>query len=214
MSSRSGPAELPVLDAGSGERADAARNRLAILAAAERLVAGQGPQAVTMDEVAGAAGVGKGTLFRRFGDRAGLMRALLDERERAFQEGFIRGPSPLGPGAPVRERLVAFGHGLLDTVEIVGEVLLAADRGVPGRLGHPVYGTYRAHVTALLREAGVRPDVDYLADVLLGTLAAELVVYQRRVREMTLPHLKDCWSELVDALLGIGGARPNARYNS
>ena len=60
-----------------------------------------------MDQVGCAAKVGKGTLFRHFGDRCGLMRALLDERERSLQEDFIRGPAPLGPGAPARERLVA-----------------------------------------------------------------------------------------------------------
>ena len=64
-----------------------------------------GPGSITMDRLAAAAGVGKGTLFRHFGDRAGLFHALLDESERRLQEGFIRGPAPLGPGAPERERV-------------------------------------------------------------------------------------------------------------
>ena len=80
------------------------RNREAILCAARRLVAEEGPGSITMDRLAEAAGVGKGTLFRRFGDRASLFHALLDESERRLQEGFIRGPAPLGPGAPPRER--------------------------------------------------------------------------------------------------------------
>jgi AcrR family transcriptional regulator len=53
-----------------------------------------------MDAVAAEAGVGKGTLFRRFGDRAGLAVALLDERERDLQAAVLSGPPPLGPGAP------------------------------------------------------------------------------------------------------------------
>src|SRR5450759_614817 len=69
---------LPMFGAPRPERADAVRNRLAILEAAEALVARRGAGCVTMDEVACAARVGKGTLFRRFGDRCGLMRALLD----------------------------------------------------------------------------------------------------------------------------------------
>ncbi len=60
---------LPMLEPVRHERADAARNRATILSAAERLVAEHGAQQVTMDQVACAAGVGKGTLFRRFGDR-------------------------------------------------------------------------------------------------------------------------------------------------
>src|SRR5215471_16724136 len=65
------------------ERADAARNRAAVLQAAARLFAEHGVAAVSMDQVAAAAGVGKGMVFRRFGDKSGLAAALLDARERA-----------------------------------------------------------------------------------------------------------------------------------
>ena len=195
------PARLPLVGS-THERADAARNRSAILCAAERLVAERGADSVTMDQVASAAGVGKGTLFRRFGDRAGLLRALLDERERAFQEGFIRGAPPLGPGAPPRERLIAFGHGLLDEIEAQGDLLAAAEAGAPGdRLLHSVYGAHRAHASALLAEATPAADGAYLADVLLCALGAELVLYQRRVLGMPLARLKDGWVQLLDALL-------------
>ena len=79
------------------ERGDAARNRALLLDAARRLIAERGADAVTMDDIAAAAGVGKGTLFRRFGSRAGLMIVLLDEDERAEQQAFLFGPPPLGP---------------------------------------------------------------------------------------------------------------------
>ena len=92
------------------ERGDAARNRALLLQAARGLVAERGADAVTMDDVAAAAGVGKGTLFRRFGSRAGLMMVLLDEDERASQQAFLFGPPPLGPDAPPMDRLVAFGR--------------------------------------------------------------------------------------------------------
>jgi AcrR family transcriptional regulator len=185
------------------ERADATRNRLAILAAAAELVAEHGVDAVTMDAIASVAGVGKGTLFRRFSDRSGVLRALMDERERAFQDSFIRGPAPLGPGAPPRERLVAFGERLLDLIEVRGDLLAAAETGAPGRrLRHDVYAAYRAHVVHLLRETACAHDVDYLADVLLAALAADLVLHQRRVLELSLPRLKDGWRDVVHALVG------------
>jgi AcrR family transcriptional regulator len=191
------------VDPARSERADAARNRTAILCAAERLVARHGVDCVTMDEVAAAAGVGKGTLFRRFGDRAGLLRALLDQRERAFQEEIIRGEPPLGPGVPASERLIAFGHCLLEEIEIQGDLLLAAEAGAPPgmRLLHSVYAVHRAHVTALLREAAPASDCDYLADVLLAALAAEVVLYQRRALGMPLERLKEGWRELLDRFL-------------
>jgi AcrR family transcriptional regulator len=193
---------LPMLEPTRHERADAARNRVAILQAAERLVAAEGAGTVTMDQVACTAKVGKGTLFRHFGDRCGLMRALLDERERSFQEDFIRGPAPLGPGAPARERLVAFGERMLDHIEIQGDLLAAAENGAPGeRLRHSVYGAYRAHIVALLGETGYSGEVGYLADVLLAALVTELVLHQRRVLEMSPERLKQCWGELVRVLL-------------
>jgi AcrR family transcriptional regulator len=196
------PVLLPMLEPTRRGRADAARNHATILAAAERLVAAAGADAVTMDQLACAAGVGKGTLFRHFGDRCGLMRALLDERERDLQEGFIRGPAPLGPGAPARERLVAFGERMLEHIEIQGDLLVAAERGAPGdRLRHQVYAAYRSHVIALLEESGYAGDVGYLADVLLNSLVGELVLFQRRELGMPQQQLKDCWGELVRAVL-------------
>ncbi|MGP0049468.1 MAG: TetR/AcrR family transcriptional regulator, partial [Solirubrobacteraceae bacterium] len=90
------PIDLPLLGAPI-ERADAARNRQRILEAAERLFARDGVACTSMDAIAAEARVGKGTLFRRFGDRASLALALLEASERAFQDAFIRGPAPLGP---------------------------------------------------------------------------------------------------------------------
>jgi AcrR family transcriptional regulator len=196
------PLLLPMLEPARAGRADAARNRATILAAAGRLVSTAGAGAVTMDQVACAAGVGKGTLFRHFGDRSGLMRALLDERERALQDGFIRGPAPLGPGAPARDRLVAFGERMLEHIEIQGDLLVAAERGAPGdRLRHQVYAAYRSHVIALLEESGYDGDVGYLADVLLNSLVGELVLFQRRELGMSQEQLEHCWGELVRAVL-------------
>src|SRR3954452_24494949 len=108
------PVELPVVGAGQRPRADAVRNRALILATAQKLFAEKGVENVSMDAIACGGGVGKGTLFRLFGDRASLVRALIEENEAGFQEAFIRGEPPLGPGAPPVERLVAFGHAMLD----------------------------------------------------------------------------------------------------
>ncbi|HEY2181802.1 MAG TPA: helix-turn-helix domain-containing protein [Solirubrobacteraceae bacterium] len=203
------PLLLPMLEPARPARADAARNRATILVAAGRLVSTAGAGAVTMDQVAYAAGVGKGTLFRHFGDRSGLMRALLDERERALQDGFIRGPAPLGPGAPARDRLVAFGERMLEHIEIQGDLLVAAERGAPGdRLRHQVYAAYRSHVIALLEESGYDGDVGYLADVLLNSLVGELVLFQRRELGMSQEQLRHCWGELVRAVLPCDSTRP------
>ncbi|OXM61299.1 TetR family transcriptional regulator [Amycolatopsis vastitatis] len=168
------------------ERADAARNRAAILDAAAVLFAEHGVDAVSMDQVAAAAGVGKGTLFRRFGDKAGLAAALLDAREHVLQEGILHGPPPLGPGAPPVERLAAFADAYLDYLLEHLPVVRMSETAAPGaryRIG--AYRFWHRHVAILL--AGT-PDPDHTAHALLAPLAAEHVAAilpglgERRVR--------------------------------
>jgi AcrR family transcriptional regulator len=192
----SSPFELPQIEPESFERADAARNRGRILCAARRLFDERGAGCVSMDEIAEAAGVGKGTLFRRFGSRASLAAALLSERERDFQEAIIRGEPPLGPGAPPQERLIAFGEALLDTLEAHSELLLAAETG-PARFAHPAYRVHRLHVMLLLAEADPECDREMLAETLLAGLGAELFIYLRRMRDIPLERVKDGWREQV-----------------
>jgi AcrR family transcriptional regulator len=194
-------AELPLAEGSRRERADAARNRQALLEAAKQLLERHGPEGITMDAVACEAGVGKGTLFRRFGDRASLFRALIDDRERAFQEGFIRGPAPLGPGAPAPERLTAFGHAMFELIEDHGALLVESTPLTPGLwYGHPVYITYRTHLVALLTELVGEQRALYLSDVLLAALDPDLVLYQRRVRGLSTEELQRGWAQLIESL--------------
>jgi AcrR family transcriptional regulator len=156
-----------------------------------------------MDAIAAQAGVGKGTLFRRFGDRSGLVMALLDERTREFQDGVIRGDPPLGPGAPAVERLIAFGHGMLALLEAHGEMLLAAALGarwVRGEAG--VYAMYRTHLAMLVREADPQLDDEYVAEALLAPLSAETFLYLRKGREVALERIEAGYEQLVRRLLG------------
>jgi AcrR family transcriptional regulator len=196
------PLELPVIGSESPPRADAVRNRALILSTAERLFRERGIESVSMDAIACAAGVGKGTLFRRFGDRASLVRALLEESETDFQESFIRGEPPLGPGAPPAERLIAFGHRLLEMSLKHGDWLLAAETGGPGhRFRTSVYGAYRAHIVMLVRSGATGVDADFIADALLSTLGAELVMHQLRGRGVPLADLKAGWELLVSRVV-------------
>ena len=105
-----------------------------------------------MDTVAAEAGVGKGTLFRRFGSREGLMAAVLNESETAWQALVISGPPPLGPGAPPLERLLAFGHSRLRTNLTHAELIAAAGR--PGTRSAAAESFANMHVRYLLGELG------------------------------------------------------------
>jgi len=155
------------------ERADAARNRAAVLRAAARLFADHGVAAVSMDQVAAAAGVGKGTLFRRFGDKSGLAAALLDARERTLQAAILHGPPPLGPGAAAADRLAAFTDAYLDYLLEHLDLVRMSETATPGaryRIG--AYRFWHRHAAILLAST---PDPEHAAHALLAPLAAEHV---------------------------------------
>jgi AcrR family transcriptional regulator len=192
--------DLPLFPEAAAERADATRNRARILDAARRLFADRGAACVSMDEIAAAAGVGKGTLFRRFGSRAALALALLSEREICFQEGFIRGEPPLGPGATPLERLIAFGEARLDLLADHADVLAAAEIG-PARFDSPPYAVYRLHLTLLLREANPDGDPEYLVEALLAGLGVDLFLHLGEARGMALEQMKSGWGGLVRRLV-------------
>ncbi|MER6945412.1 helix-turn-helix domain-containing protein [Nonomuraea sp. NPDC000554] len=158
------------------ERADAARNREKVLAAAAKLFAEKGVEAVSMDAIAAEAGVGKGTLFRRFGDKSGLAVALLDAREHELQERILSGPPPLGPGAAAPDRLVAFFTAYLDYLLAHLDLVRmseTASQGARYRIG--AYRFWHRHVAILLAEAGPGRDADALSHTLLAAVAAEVV---------------------------------------
>jgi AcrR family transcriptional regulator len=170
--------KLPLADSSSPrERADAARNRVRVLVAAERLFARRDGREVTMEQIALAAGVGKGTLYRRYPDVASIAQALLDEHERALQDRLLRGPPPLGPGAPPAERLAAFYRAMLKLLERHGHLALAGETG-ERRYRTGAYAAWTLHVGGLLSEAGVG-DRPALIDAMLAPLAPDVFAHQR-----------------------------------
>jgi AcrR family transcriptional regulator len=188
------PAELT-------ERVDAARNRAKILAAAEQLIAERGIEHVSIDDVARAACVGKGTIYRRFGDRAGLAIALLGEQEREFQDELIRGDAPLGPGAEPRERILAFGDAYLDLLEQHAPLLAAAEAGPDWRGGLGPVAFYRTHLTVLAQQADPDCDAELVAVHLLHALSPALFLHLRRQLEIPLERVKAGWRRQVDGWL-------------
>jgi AcrR family transcriptional regulator len=183
------------------ERRDAARNREALLRAATALVEEEcGVAGVTMDAVAARAGVGKGTVFRRFGSREGLMRALLDHTEAEWQGAVISGPPPLGPGAPPLDRLVAFGDSRM-LLNLTHADLIAAS----GDFGVRSFGALSfttMHVRYLLGELGVQGDLAYLATALVAPL--ELIVLRQQVdrEEAPIARIQAGWRDLVLRVVG------------
>jgi AcrR family transcriptional regulator len=180
------PRRLPILgqpDA-APERADAARNRARILAAARKLIGRRPISEICMDEVARAAKVGKGTLYRRFVDRSSLCRALLDDGERDLQERVIAGFG-LPAGAPAAARLAAFLEALVEFHIANLSLIAEADASLRGRVDHYDAGhhTWRRRellrlAAAAAREGSIPPlDGALAADLLLAALRPDLLLW-------------------------------------
>jgi AcrR family transcriptional regulator len=110
-------------------RVDAARNRTRILAAAAEVFAERGLD-VTLDDIAAHAGLGVGTVYRRFADREALVNALFEDR---MESKLARLRAALD--APAEQAFEVF-------VEVIRENCehLARDRGMRQVMLSSVYG--------------------------------------------------------------------------
>jgi AcrR family transcriptional regulator len=160
------------------ERADAARNRQHLIATAREMLAEAGPDRLTMDALAERSGLGKGTVFRRFGTRSGIFWALLDEAERGFQEEVLAGPPPLGPGAPPLDRLIAFGEARVRFLMDNRDIGRAALDGRQANPAGPQTSLSQAHIRMLLGHLDLGPaDLGLLAIQLTAALDGPLLLY-------------------------------------
>jgi AcrR family transcriptional regulator len=181
------------------ERADAARNRARVLAAAADLFATRDPRTVTMDDIAKAARVGRATVYRRYPDTWSIAVALLDEHERALQERLLRGEPPLGPGARPASRLAAFYAAMVELLDAHADLVLGAETG-GARYATGAYGFWSAHIRSLLVEAGIG-DPDAMVDALLAPVSAEIYLHQRG-RGLTTAQITGALNRLAHAVLG------------
>jgi polyketide synthase 12 len=185
---------LPVVALGAppAERADAARNRLNLLATARQMLTEQGADRLTMDALAERAGLGKGTVFRRFGTPgqnipgpAGRRRADLPA------PGDLRAASP-GPGATPLERLTAYGRaraGFMIEHRDIGRAALDGSRPVPARQRTPMS---QVHIRMLLGQLDLGgADIGLLAVQLAAALDGPVLLYLSS-------------DELTDAADGLG----------
>ncbi|MFI0351920.1 TetR/AcrR family transcriptional regulator [Actinomadura sp. 9N407] len=157
------------------ERADALRNRESVLAAADELFArSESPGSVSMDDIAAAAGVGKGTLFRRFGDRTGLVHTLAEARIAPLRDAVESGPAPLGPTTPPYERVPALLAAILRFKLDNRHLSLALeDTGGGSPYQAPHYTWWHRILRGALNE--ITDDGDFTAHALLAATRADLV---------------------------------------
>ncbi len=157
-------------------RADAVRNRARILDAARQLVAVQGPE-VSMEAIAGLAGVAVGTLYRHHPTKAALMRAVIADSAQRLASDAEAALGRVGDGARAGEELLALVRGYAEEFALDQAVKAAAaslGEAVPKEPasfapGSPEQRAVSA-IEALLRRAqdagGIRPDVT-MADLMV-----------------------------------------------
>lgn len=189
------------------ERADAAANRALILHTAERLFRERGVENVCMAEIAEAAGVGKGTLYRRFANKGELCLALMDTQMAEFQNAMLTLFNGLSAqGVPYLEQLATFLRSLVEFTEIHSPLLVEVQRAGmiqnDERLNLPHFWQYIT-VSALLRSADRAGelekglDLDYLGEALLAPLQVDYFRFQRYVRGYTIERISDGLRSLV-----------------
>lgn len=184
------------------ERADAQRNRVRILAAARKLAKKQPLDELCMDEVAQLAGLGKGTLYRRFKDKAALLHALLDESERDLQRKVK--DDFAGRQQEPREQLVWLLDEFFAFVVENASILAAAEASTraPPRVLPPPYA-WRARLLAeSLERASIARGAAaaQVADMLLGAMAADIVVraLQRDTRDAVCAAARACFRSILE----------------
>ncbi len=200
---------------GSGERSerrDAAANRTLILATADSLFAQHGTENVNMADIAKAAGVGKGTLYRRFANKAELALALMDTQMREFQEAMLgRMRQQTEQDMSKLEQLDRFLDALVYFVDrhmpllcvVQSEGLL---EGASAQVLQRPHFWQHMTISGLLQGAvndGELPDdldVAYIADALLATLNARLFHFQREGRNFSLERISAGLRRLVAGL--------------
>ena len=192
------PHLLPLVGTPTTERSDAARNRARLLEAAERLIERHGIDAVTMGAVAAEAGVGKGTVFRRFESREGLMGALLDKSETEWQAAVMSGPPPLGPDAEPWDRLMAFGRSRLETTLKHADLIRNAGRA--GTRSYAAYSFAAMHVRYLLAQLGVTGDLPLLATALMAPMELPILDQQVRIEGLRLDRVFRGWVDLAERI--------------
>ncbi|MEU9896641.1 TetR/AcrR family transcriptional regulator [Streptomyces phaeochromogenes] len=188
-------------------RKDAARNRAAVLAAADTLFTEcESPEDVTMADIATAAGVGKGTLFRAFGDRTGLIRALYATRLEPVRSAVEEGPPPLGPDAPPLQRVPALLDALLcfklDNRHLA-LALEATGSDSPYQAEH--YERWHSLLRSALEQIPGLTNSDFTAHALLAAVRADLVEHLAGQKGVPREDIRKQLASFIAEVLGGTG---------
>ncbi len=176
-------------------RADAVKNRALLLETAQRLFTERGVENVTMTDIADAANVGKGTLYRHFENKNVLCQTLLDEDQRALQE---RSLAYLRSHSDAKDNLKWFLREALGFVQRNRPLLCAGDMSA-GSLEYPAHWWWRLTIRGLLSQLQAAGDLDYMTDTLYVMLDVHTIYFLMVTRGYSLERIADGLSQTVEA---------------
>lgn len=166
-------------------RGDAAQNRELLLETAVNLFNQHGTQNVTMADIAKAAGVGKGTLYRKFANKAELCYALMDTQLQTFQNGMIGRMRQLAEqGKSPMEMLDQFMDGVVhftaDNLPLLCQVRNGQVKTSSDSFSRPHYWmnqTVQGLLSQAVENGEISADLDtqYTADALIAPLDAHIL---------------------------------------
>lgn len=143
-----------------------------------------------MDAVAAAAGVGKGTVFRAFGDRTGLLRAVMAQRSADLVRAIETEAPPFEKHLTGPARVSAVLDALLDFKLGNRQLFLALDQvasGSPYQAEN--YGWWHELIAASL-EKSAASDARFLAHALLATVRSDLLEHLLTEEALTAAEVK------------------------
>lgn len=196
----------------SCERRDAAANRQLLLQTATRLFTEYGVQNVNMADIAKEAGVGKGTLYRRFVNKGDLCLQLLDKQLQDLQDRVLAHMRQMViDGQPYMEQLDYFldlsVYFVSDNLPLMVEIELAPpiDQMVHPDINVPHFWqemTVRVLLDRAIAAGELSPELDshYVASLLMGALNARIIRYQLEVRGFSVERISRGLRALIACL--------------
>lgn len=172
------------------ERRDAAENRQRILDTAIRLFEENGVEQVSMNQIAAEAGIGAGTLYRRYRNKGELCLDLIKDNIVLYFEE-IEAYLKQSKAEPPNKRLKGVLSLFIEFRESKAQLLKGVEDGAPtNRKKSGAYSPLHEELHQLFvvlfdemsKEEEVQPNNVFKADMLLVALSSDAYLFQREVR--------------------------------
>jgi AcrR family transcriptional regulator len=180
------------------ERKDAAEHRRLILQKAQTLFTEHGVDGVTMHQIAKSAGIGQGTLYRRYAHKGELCLDLMQENSQRLCDE-IKSYVEYNKALPINERLAMIIQICLDFVDKHSSWLASIQAPTcEGRKSlmyqSAVYQTLHSVFQELLSDTtslnDSRKDPAFVADMILASMTPELFLFMQRDRGYSKEEIK------------------------